>query len=91
MGRLAGGYERYAESHHSTRLWGDMALRHESFNQEELARQRGLDRSWRAAQEALRDAAFRDYLESAIDRVNSSKAKRLTSEEFLTQTEPAKE
>ena len=68
----------------------DMALRHDDLSPEELARQRALDRSWRAAQKALSDPGMREYLEkSSIERVNSSDAPSLPSEEFQAQGEPA--
>jgi hypothetical protein len=68
-----------------------MALRHDDLSPEELARQRALDRSWRAAQKALSDPAMREYVERSIERVNSSDAPTLTGEEFLAQTEPSGE
>jgi hypothetical protein len=66
-----------------------MALRREDLNAEELARQRALDRSWRAAQESLSDSAFRAYLEASIERVNMSDAEPITAEQFLAQTRPS--
>ncbi len=68
-----------------------MALRHDHLSPEELARQRALDRSWRAGQEALNDPAMREYLERSIERVNRSDAPSVSREEFLAQTEPSQE
>lgn len=68
-----------------------MALRHEDLSPEELDRQRALDRSWKAAQEALSDPAMREYLDESIERVNRSDAPSLSGEEFLAQTEPSQE
>ena len=64
-----------------------MALRREELNPEELARQRALDRSWRAAQESLSDPAFRAFLEASIERVTVSGAEPITAEQFLAQTQ----
>jgi hypothetical protein len=68
-----------------------MAIRHEHLDEEQLARQHRLDRSWKVAQESLGDPVFLEYVESAIERVNQSKAEHVTAEEFLAQTEPPKE
>lgn len=68
-----------------------MAVRHDDLNPEEQARQGALDRSWRAAREALSDPDFRARLEQSIDRVNGSEVRPITSEEFLAQTEPSTE
>ncbi len=68
-----------------------MALRHDDLSPEERARQRALDRSWRAGQEALSDPAMREYLERSIDRVNRSHAPSITGEEFMAQTESSGE
>lgn len=64
-----------------------MALRHDDLNPEESARQKALDRSWRAAQESLVDPEFRAYLEASINRVNMSNAEPISREQFLAQTE----
>jgi hypothetical protein len=66
-----------------------MALHRDDLNPEELARQRALDRSWRAAQQSLADPEFRAQLEAAIERVNRSDAEPITGQEFLAQTEPS--
>jgi hypothetical protein len=66
-----------------------MALRHDDLSPEELARQRALDRSWRAAQKSLADPKFRAHLKAAIERVNMSDAEPITGEEFLAKTEPS--
>ncbi len=68
-----------------------MAVRHEDLNPEERDRQRALDRSWTAAQEALSDPEYRARLQASIDRVNRSDARPISGEEFLAQTEPALE
>lgn len=68
-----------------------MAVRHDDLSPEEQARQRALDRSWRAAREALSDQDFRARLEESIDRVNGSALRPITSKEFLAQSEPATE
>ena len=66
-----------------------MVLRREDLNPEELARQRALDRSWRAAQDSLSDPEFRAYLEASIERANLSDAKPISAEQFLAQTRPS--
>jgi len=66
-----------------------MALRRDNLSPEESARQRNLDRSWRAAQDSLSDPAFRSYLEASIRRVNVSDAEPISGEQFLAQTEPS--
>lgn len=68
-----------------------MAVRHDDLGPEEQARQRALDRSWRAAQEALGDQDFRARLQASIDRVNNTDIRPITVEEFLAQTEPSTE
>ncbi|MDP9403207.1 MAG: hypothetical protein M3P85_07690 [Actinomycetota bacterium] len=60
-------------------------------NPEEQDRQRALDRSWAAAQEALDDSEFRARLQASIDRVNRSDARPMSGEEFLAHTDPAPE
>ncbi len=68
-----------------------MAVRHDDLSPEEQARQRALDRSWTAAQEALSDPDFHARLQASIDRVNRSDIRPITGEEFLAQTEPSTE
>ena len=68
-----------------------MALRRENSNPEELARQRDLDRSFRATQESLSDPEFRAYLEASIERVSVSDAEPISAEQFLAQTQPSME
>ncbi len=68
-----------------------MAVRHDDLSPEEKARQRALDRSWRAARDALSDPDCRARLEKSINRVNVSDVRPITGEEFLAQTEPSKE
>ncbi|CAN5897738.1 hypothetical protein BH23ACT2_BH23ACT2_26030 [soil metagenome] len=69
-----------------------MALRREDLTAEEQLRQEALDRSWSEAQRSLSDPSFRDYLERSIERVNASPTSEvLTSEGFLTLTEPSPE
>lgn len=68
-----------------------MAARHEDLNPEEQDRQRALDRSWAAAQEALDDSEFRARLQASIDRVNRSDARPMSGEEFLAHTDPGPE
>jgi hypothetical protein len=66
-----------------------MLLRRDDLSPEELARQEGLDRSWRAAREALAHPEFRAMLEAGIERVRHSTAPVVSAEEFLAATEPA--
>ncbi len=68
-----------------------MAVRHDDLSPEEQDRQSALDRSWRAAQEALSDQGFRARLEESIDRVNGSDVRPITREEFLARTDPSTE
>jgi len=59
---------------------------------EEHSSQEGLTRSWKSAQRALLDPAFRTELEASIGRVNESTSSRtISNEEFLALTEPAVE
>jgi hypothetical protein len=64
-----------------------MAVRHDDLSPEEQARQRALDRSWGAAQEALNNPGARALLEASIERVNRSEATPITRDEFLAATE----
>ena len=66
-----------------------MAVRRDDLSPDEQDRQRALDRSWAAAQEALEDADFRARLEASIARVNASNTTPRTREEFLAETEPS--
>lgn len=66
-------------------------MRHEDLSPEEQDRQHALDRSWRAAQEALSDQEFRARIQASIDRVNRSGTQPITGEEFLAETEPSKD
>ena len=67
-----------------------MAVRHEALDEEELARQHSLTRSWVAAGRALDDAEFRAYLEQSIGRLNESTSTAVLSrEQFLDQTDSA--
>lgn len=47
-------------------------MRHDDLGPEEQARQGALDRTWRAAQEALSDEDFRARLQASVDRVKWS-------------------
>ena len=64
-----------------------MSLRHQELNQDELAHQAGLERSWQHAQQALGDPVLRSYLGQSIERVNRSSAKAMSKSEFLAQTQ----
>jgi hypothetical protein len=64
-----------------------MALRHDDLNPEESAKQSALDRSWRAAQDALADPEFRAYLQASIERVNRSDAEPISGQQFLARTQ----
>jgi hypothetical protein len=64
-----------------------MAARHEHLTDDEQRRQRALDRSWAAAQVSLGDENLVADLRARIERVRTSDAPRLSSEEFLTQTD----
>ena len=67
-----------------------MAVRHEALDEEELARQHSLTRSWVAAGRALDEAEFRAYLEQSIGRLNESTSTAVLSrEQFLDQTDSA--
>lgn len=68
-----------------------MAMRHDELSEEELARKRAIERSWDAAQRAMADPVFREYLDESIDWVNGSTAPVLTRDEFLAQTAPPTE
>lgn len=68
-----------------------MAMRRDDLDPDELVRKRAIERSWAAAQAALVDETFREYLEASINRVNHSAAAPLTREEFLAQTAPPTE
>jgi hypothetical protein len=64
-----------------------MALHRDELTPEQLEHQRGLDRSWAAAQRGLADPEFRAYLEDSIRRLDAMQpAPSLTREEFLAQT-----
>jgi hypothetical protein len=65
-----------------------VALHREDLSPEQLEVQRGLDRSWAAAQRDLADPEMRAYLEASIRRLDErATATLLTREEFLAQTE----
>lgn len=66
-----------------------MAARHEHLTDDEQMRQRALDRSWAAAQEALSDEEDVRHLRDRIERVLRSDAPRLSREAFLAQTDSA--
>lgn len=68
-----------------------MALHRDDLSPEESARQRALDRSWRAAQESLSDPEFRVRLEKSIERVHASEAEPISGEQFLDQTDATTE
>ncbi len=69
-----------------------MALHREDLSPEQLEVQRGLDRSWAAAQRDLADPEMRAYLEASIRRLDEAEpAPLLTREEFLAQTSVADE
>ena len=64
-----------------------MAARHEHLTDDEQRRQRALDRSWAAAQKSLGDENLVADLRARIERLRTSDAPRLSSEEFLAQTD----
>ena len=69
-----------------------MALRREDLSPEQLEIQRGLDRSWAAAQQALANPEMRAYLEESMRRPGAkAPAPVLTRDEFLAQTPVADE
>jgi hypothetical protein len=69
-----------------------MALHREDLSPQQLEVQRGLDRSWAAAQRALADPEMRAYLEESIRRLDAKEpAPVLTRDEFLAQTQVADE
>jgi hypothetical protein len=62
-------------------------LRRDDLSAEQLAHQRGLDRSWAEAQRDLRDPKLRTYLEESLQRLDRKvPTPLLTREEFLAQT-----
>ena len=63
----------------------------DELSDEALARKDAVERSWKAAQQALADPTFREQLDESIERVNRSTAPLLTRDEFLAQTTPATE